>query len=404
MDHPSFYLDPKKSGGSTNFFNLRDYSMRVAAGMRAEYFDLMAAVSYRKQGNYFSGKSGSAFYVAENAKGETYTPAVADIYKPGSEVLNTSSSNKSLLIKNTWYLPEDQRLLLTARHSNIEHGELMPSRLIRAETAEDAGMLQWPESKIKQKAYSIRYKWNPEDNRWIDTDINLWKTTTNSHTYTTGASIFGRDSYDWQWDWCMKANQNDESKCVRDDKFHPYVNQGIAHAKNTRWGVTASNTMQVMDNLKFTAGIDFQREKLRSDTKTREGRRQEYNLFFNFNWQPIPSVTINAGLRRDSYNSHDDLLAEKRRNKDYRYAREGLGYMEIRTERAFTQDEYDFYQSTEAELRAVGAMNDAGHVSYGSPEFQQWKNDGNLEKFLEYQDLWMAKMGGGIINETHNFY
>lgn len=405
LDHPSLFVGNKQRSGSTDFFNLRDYSMRLAAGMRAEHFDLMAAVSYRKQGNYFSGKKGSSFYSVENAKEHAFVPPVALTYKPGSEVLNTSSYNKSLLVKNTWYLPEDQRLLLMARHSDIKHGELMPSRLLRSENAGDAGLLQWPESDIKQKAYSVRYQWNPEDNRWIDTDINLWKTTTDSNTYTTGDPIFGRDSYDGEWNWCMIVNKKDESKCVRDGSFHPYVNQGLAHAKNTRWGVTASNTMQLMDDLKFTAGIDFQKEKLRSDTKTREGRRQEYNLFFNFNWQPIPSVTINAGVRRDSYHSHDDLLAEKRSNKDYRYARDGVDYMDMHIARPFTQDEYDFYQSTEAELRAAGAMNSAGSVDYISPGFVEWRQqEGNQDKFQEYHKLWNAKTFGGAITDTYQFY
>ncbi|UNM97413.1 TonB-dependent receptor [Ignatzschineria rhizosphaerae] len=402
LDHPSLFVGNKQRGSSTDFFNFRDYSMRLAAGMRAEYFDLMAAVSYRKQGNYFSGKRGSSFYSAESAKEHAFVPPVALTYKPGSEVLNTSSANKSLLIKNTWYLPEDQRLLLMARHSDINHGELMPSRLLRSENAEDAGLLQWPESDIKQKAYSIRYQWNPEDNRWIDADISLWKTTTDSNTYTTGDSIFGRDSYDGAWNWCMIVNNKDQSKCVRDGLFHPYVNKGLAHVKNTRWGVTASNTMELMDDLKFTAGIDFQKEKLRSDTKTREGRRQEYNLFFNFTWQPIPSVTINAGLRRDSYNSHDDLLAEKRLSKDLRYAQDGVDYMEIYTSRPFTQDEYDFYHSVEAELRAAGAMNEAGTVDYVSPGFQIWRENNN-EKFQQYHKLWTSKTFDGGVNETYEF-
>lgn len=405
LDHPSFFVDNKQRGGSNEFFNLKDYAMRIAAGFRTEYFDLMAAVSYRNQGNYFSGKNGSSFYSAESAKEHAFVPPVALTYKPGSEVLNTSSSNKSFLIKNTWYLPEDQRLLLMARHSDINHGELMPSRLLRSENAEDAGLLQWPESNIKQKAYSIRYKWNPENNPWINTDINLWQTKTNSNTYTTGDSIYSLPTYDGMWNYCRFVQQKDESQCQRDSLFHPYVNKGMAHAKNTRWGVTASNTMQLMDDLKFTAGLDFQKEKLRSYTKTREGRRQEYNLFFNFNWQPIPSVTIDAGLRRDSYNSHDDLLAEKRKSKDFIYRRDGVDYMDIHTERAFTQDEYDFYHSTEAELRAAGAMNEYGVVDYGSPGYQAWRQqEGNQSKLQTYQKLWNAKMFDGAIVDTYQVY
>lgn len=336
--------DPKSRGSQSDWFNLRDGSMRIAGGYRGEIFDLMAAVSYRKQGNYFSGKRGASGYYSENADDEAFMANVAEIYKPGSEVLNTSSTNRSLLLKNTWYLSDEQRLLLTARHSLIEHGELMPSRIIRYA---DGGIQQWPTSKINQRAYSAQYKWNPADNPWIDTNINVWQTVTNSDTYTGDGYVFDLKSQDWGWNSCRDQNPGDPSVCVRDDQQHLYQNTALAHSRDTRWGITANNTMSLMDNLKFTAGIDYQREKLRSATNTREGRRRSTSLMFNFEWQPIPSVTINAGVKRNSYSSFDDRLAQARRSKEHNLQRMNVSSQKIMANRAITQDEYDFYQNTD---------------------------------------------------------
>lgn len=132
--HPNLIQMPKSRNSSSDMFNLKDGSFRIATGYRGELFDLMAAVSYRKQGNYFSGKKGANYY-HQNAMGTSeangvFVPDIASIYAPGSEVLNTSSTNRSFLLKNTWHLPYEQTLLLTARHSIIEHGELMPSRIL----------------------------------------------------------------------------------------------------------------------------------------------------------------------------------------------------------------------------------------------------------------------------------
>ncbi|GAA5097038.1 TonB-dependent receptor domain-containing protein [Wohlfahrtiimonas larvae] len=342
--HPNLLRDPKKRGKSSDMFNLKDGSFRIATGYRGEIFDLMGAISYRKQGNYFSGKRSASSYYQNVTDNNVYMPNVADIYAPGSEVLNTSSENRSFLLKNTWYLPDDQRLLLSARHSIIEHGELMPSRIIRYS---DGGIQQWPIGKINQRAYSAQYKWNPEDNPWIDTNINLWKTITNSRTYTGAGYVFDLETTDWMWDWCRGQNGGDVSTCDRDDKSHIYKNTSLAHAKDNRWGITANNTMIFWDNLKFTAGIDHQKEKLRSDTKTREGRRRETNLMFNFEWQPISSVTINAGVRRNSYSSFDDRLAEGRRNQESDFARKNLSAIKMTYDRVVSQDEYSFYNKTE---------------------------------------------------------
>lgn len=370
--HPNIIREPKSRSGSADFFNMRDGAARIAAGYRGEIFDLMAAVSYRKQGNYFSGKNGASGYYTENAADHIFMANVADTFKPGAEILNTSSTNRSFLLKNTWYISDDQRLLLSARHSLIEHGEIMPSRIIRYE---DGAIQQWPTSKINQRAYNAEYRWKPEDNPWIDAKIQVWKTTTNSNTYTGDGFVFDLATQDWNWNFCRNVNLGNTEVCDRDNEFHPYKNNALAHARDNRWGVTASNTMEIMDNLKFTAGIDYQREKLRSETNTREGRRRSTNLMFNFEWQPIPSVTINAGVKRNSYSSFDDKLAEGRHRQDHNYQRLGPSAHTMQTYRTMGQDEYDYYRKTDDMLN-----------SFSNEERIQWIAD-NPDGWDQYAEL-----------------
>lgn len=389
--HPNIIKDPKKRGGSSDWFNFRDGSARVAAGYRGEIFDVMGALSYRKQGNYFSGKNGASKYYGENTKDQAYMAQVADIYEPGSEVLNTSSTNRSFLLKNTWYLPDDQRLLLTARQSIIEHGELMPSRIIRYA---DGGIQQWPIGKINQRAYSAQYKWDPDDNPWINTNINLWKTTTNSNTYTGSGYVFDLDlsnpNFDSGWYYCTLYSPGNCPKTDKDDvTANYYVNNALSHARDHRWGITADNTMEILDNLKFTAGIDFQREKLRSETKTREGRRRTTSLMMNFEWKPIPSVTINAGVKRNSYSSFDDLLAEGRAKGDVSFNRRGLGYYRFAFGRMMDQAEYDNHQRLSEKQAAMTAA-----------ERREWRR---TEEGQQYTLLNDAVSNKGYIEEKTDF-
>lgn len=389
--HPNLIKMPKSRSSSSDFFNLKDGSFRVAAGYRGEIFDLMGAISYRKQGNYFSGKKGANYY-HQNAMGSStangaFVPDIASIYAPGSEVLNTSSTNRSFLLKNTWYLPYEQTLLLTARHSIIEHGELMPSRIL---WSKDGGIEQWPIGKINQRAYSMQYKWDPADNPWINTNVNLWKTITNSNTYTSGGFIFDLKTQDWMWNMCKNQNGGDVTNCKRDGKEHLYQNTAFTHARDNRWGITADNTMEIRDNLKFTAGIDYQKEYLESYTKTREGKRNSMALMFNFEWKPIPSVTINAGVKRNSYSSFDRRLSDARNRQDPIFTNNNVGAMEIKTKRAFTQNEYDFYQE-------ISALENSDFNKY-----VEWMM-ANHEKNLEYTELKNAAFWGQKIEEKHRY-
>ena len=65
-----------------------------------EFFDVVAAYAKRDQGNYFAGKKGQDRYRTYDRWGDEQS-SVATAYNAGEEVLNSSSSTESFLLKTT---------------------------------------------------------------------------------------------------------------------------------------------------------------------------------------------------------------------------------------------------------------------------------------------------------------
>ncbi|KAI3483341.1 hypothetical protein L1887_53796 [Cichorium endivia] len=164
---------PHESSRS-NDFDFEDNAFRIAAATRQENFDLLAAYSYRKKGNYYSGKQGSERYETESwydkAKaadinsptiGDTSGNYLASFYKPGAEVSGTSSEMRTTLLKGTFYLSDEQSLKLSYMHSDLEFGETMPYLINETTKLVAAGSnigFQLPYSEVDQDTFSLTYK------------------------------------------------------------------------------------------------------------------------------------------------------------------------------------------------------------------------------------------------------
>ncbi|PHM73968.1 TonB-dependent receptor domain-containing protein [Xenorhabdus kozodoii] len=339
---PALQITPHSSKDN-KLFGFKDNAFRFALGTRQEYFDLMLAYAYRRQGNYFAGKGGAHRYdepITENDRElmknvqttlDPYLPFAARIYRPGNEVPNTSSEMRSVLIKNTWRFTEDQALQLGFRNTHMEFGDIMPSRLGWVRPEENK-VPQWPLAKVHQKAANLTYKWQPENNPYVDFDMNLWTTRTTSNTNTAGGYPRTPTDRDWRWeDGLGDRNTNIDGRLV---------NTAITHSQNNRWGLDLSNKFTLHPRLDLTLMGNFQRERLDSNddynstslyffqSPARKGQRQEINLAFNFNWRPASWLELNAGAKRVSYWSQDDLLNERRAAKDilYQKQRETIGH------------------------------------------------------------------------------
>lgn len=308
---PSLYKQPRTSS-SNDLLSSDDYAYRLALATRQEKFELLTAYAYREKGNHYAGKNKSDFYsTGKKVNGHwDHIPNLANIYKPGNEVPNTSSKMESWLGKAKLKIDEGQSLEFGYRDTDALYGEILPSRIsfFSPGTLFDAathGVPQWPLSHVESKAYNLEYKLKPEGNPWVDFYSNLWATNTRSDTYSSG----GVPNHTT---WLDPA----------------FRNTAIANAKHDRVGLTVSNKLKLLDSLDLTLGGSYQHEKLGSsddyyDTAInttlrmypRKGRREEQEYNFNFDWRPVSFARFNAGMRYSSYWAFDDYLKE-RQEKD----------------------------------------------------------------------------------------
>ncbi|HBK46415.1 MAG TPA: TonB-dependent receptor, partial [Xanthomonadaceae bacterium] len=296
-------VDQKTGGGGYNVFAGEDYAYRLALGWRPSAdLDVLAAYAYRERGNYYAGKHDAGYYSKQrSSSADDYITNMANYWLPGNEVLNTSSRMESWLFKATWRPSADQALQFGYRDSLSHYGEIMPSRIIEAR--DDRAAIQWPLSRVDAKAYNLEYKLQPQGSRWLDLYANLWRTDTDSNTYTAGG-FPNFANPDWQ----------------TGEGYSPIIrNTALADATNTRNGITLSNKIAFADTLDLTVGGSFQHEKLRSGDAyfgtsdgwrmyPRAGRREEWQANFNFEWRPADFLTLNAGARYSSYWAFDDFL------------------------------------------------------------------------------------------------
>ena len=309
---------------------------------------------------------GEKFYGSEAMLGAPDIARIGLFYHPGGEVTNTSLENKSWLGKTTFRLPNRQTLKFGLRHTDSTFGEIMPSRVIGPifSTPDNLNKIgEWPRAWVKQRSYNIDYSWKPEGSRWIDLNASLWTTRTKSKTNTAGGSpgdALYEDRVDnlMMWKTVMSRwnTYNEETKRMYEALGYtkkpdvveqlPNTNgrfntiEGNAYyANNTRNGFNFSNRMKLHDKLTLTLMGDFQNEKLRSRNEfseelshdgldkyreeieaqqlvtntqltgfgePRNGRRREWNLGFNFRYQPLNWLTLTAGARYTNFKIQDD--------------------------------------------------------------------------------------------------
>ena len=400
-----FYADDSdrltpRFGGKHKFSE--DKAYRIAAATKQENFDAILTYAYRNKGNYFSGKKGAhryGFYSIDNAENlrrlqeqgikelSPEAPIIGLFYTPGGEVANTSLETESWLGKTTFRLPNNQSIKLGLRHTHSTFGEVMPSRILsgggfQGDNVDSQNKIaEWPQAWVKQRAYNIDYSWKPEGSRWIDLNASLWATRTRSKTNSSGGVPGDIAWTDEGWDaaaddWIQGLRKRpglDEGLPNTDGRFNTRQAQAL-YATNNRNGFNFSNRMKLRDNLELTVLGDFQNEKLAThnefadlygnrykkefdqnliypssflDTITypRNGRRREYNLGFNFRFEPRPWLTLTAGARYTNFSLQDDSVKKFLDNGGELEAHRGLRYT---ADVVATKKDYEAYQKAYA--------------------------------------------------------
>ena len=226
--------DTKFSGGKSHTNFKDDRQLMLSAAFKTDITDGLAAYSHRQKGNYYAGKRGYQSYLNNPIYGAdacydqypdkswrekdmlckssaSLVPNMAVLFRPGEEIMNSHTDTKTLLLKNNWYLPGNQKISLQYMDNKIGFGEINP--LITAwilgfrEQSLNAPAQQAPGigTKIDSKTYKIGYEWKPQDNKWIDFQADMWRVKTDSNRHQSGGPVVGVTTPDMDYDiwyWC----------------------------------------------------------------------------------------------------------------------------------------------------------------------------------------------------------
>ena len=227
--------DTKYAGGKSHTNFKDDRQLMLSAAFKTDITDGLAAYSHRQKGNYYAGKRGWQQYINNPVYGaqscyernngkpqaeidlickpaESLIPNMAMLFRPGEEIMNSHTDTKTLLLKNNWYLPGNQKISLQYMDNKIGFGEINP--LITAwilgwrELSSDKTPVQQSPgigTKINSKTYKLGYEWKPQNNKWIDFQADMWRVKTNSDRYQSGGPALGVTVPDFDYDiwyWC----------------------------------------------------------------------------------------------------------------------------------------------------------------------------------------------------------
>ena len=355
-----------------------DRSGLVAAAFKSRFSDGLIAYSDRSKGNYFSGKRSAGGYLHNPVYNSDYAdfgntsatmvPNMAKLYRPGEEVLNSNVASKTLLLKNNWYLPHNQKISLSHMRTRVRFGENNPfyTALMLGFSDQynfvgkqpEAYPIQGLDSHIQTKSYKLGYEWKPANSRWIDLQANIWRIRTDSSRHQNGGPELnvGRDDYNYDaWVACHIRHETPKyfhdlgMTCADIPKAEPKdpppipgayrVKSGAEQStRATRLGADISNRFRLSDKLSMTVSGNIQYEKLDEKTQIsqndkdffniigavstataiagpRAGRRHEWGAGLAFDWQPTGRLNIQAGVRYEKFWAFDDALAKARREK-----------------------------------------------------------------------------------------
>ncbi len=267
----------------------------VAAAKVWRDAELVAAIAYRTNGNYFAGTHGDAPKLLISGRTQdmgggreryfTDIGFVAQLnrFRAGEEVLNTSSENLSFMVKATLRPFEFHSFEFGYSNYQSWFGELMPSSIIRG-----TGALQSPMSHIDLDTLTARYKWDPPSSL-IQFQLNASRTELDNRIVT--AYDF-TDNPAWAYVQPYDARTHRNSIDISNrSEFDIGLGRMIA---NIGGAFSYETTYQIPD-----APPTY------SDGIPRDGWRREWSAFADLEWSPIDLVTFAGAIRYTQFESYD---------------------------------------------------------------------------------------------------
>lgn len=290
---PPFGTEPEAATGNPkDLWDFSNWTGSLAVASSQEKFDLVAAYVHRESGNYFAGKHGPETITLpqrldRNRPGDPFlrppqTIELSPRFKPGDQVLNTSLDTHSWLLKGVFKFDADQVLELAHMGYRAEFGQSMPST---TQITIPGYMRQLDEAETRQDNFTARYRFNPKDNDLLDLKINAAHVRLDNQTmmsrWSNAEIALGIEPYMSSF---VKTWTSDISNTSR---FH------------TMWG-----------NIAWTYGASYSHEDLtppdeREVFLNSNGTREMGSLFTSAEWSPTRWLTLNAGLRYDTFRTKD---------------------------------------------------------------------------------------------------
>lgn len=353
-----------------DLLHAHDWSRSLAFAHKDEAFDVVAAYAERRNNNYFAGKHGYSRYDTSVISGGALVDAntVARNYWPGEEVLNSSTHNKSFMLKGTLYRDNGLELGLGYRYLDSSFGEIMPSQIGRSgpsmtqplgdfkkdidrydeafwmsaapeyyqqcsaiaapvpdgdnmwdstgcfvrETLDPVydysganQMIQFKPGNMKLHTLTSEFKWRPEDDS-LARYIDL-----NGHAWATfGRSIMYNN---------VGFTAPQRGQGYQDEQSEHYRQSLKSDLSNLKVGTDISNTSRLLTgsgDYALTYGASYQYESIDPSRKPwqddlennrieRNGYRHEYSLSTALEYKPVPQLTFTAGGRYSGYRIYD---------------------------------------------------------------------------------------------------
>ncbi|WP_421566610.1 TonB-dependent receptor domain-containing protein [Ochrobactrum sp. EDr1-4] len=278
MDRPGF-LTPTGGSGS------------VAIAAKTDNFEIVAAQARRKNGNYYAGTQGNdAAHPVYTSLGDGTTQVTnggLNQYRAGEEVLNTSNSNDSLLLKGKAKSDDGHMLELGYNSYRSTYGEIMPTQIW---TTFGSGPYQGFLHNISLDTYTAQYRWNPDDNDLIDLKVNAYYT--DLQLKMNAATMNGSSVNPIKW---YSANMRKGITAENTSKFDTALG-GISFNYGAGY---------VREDMGFPDGYEYQPSDNDSFGPSREGNRKEWNVFASSEWKPTDWLTFSPGIRYSHYDSFD---------------------------------------------------------------------------------------------------
>lgn len=283
LDRPAF-LTPTNGSSS------------AVGAIKEEGYDMLWGYAYRKQGNYHAGTRGPVggpqwvgprreCYSSGSCSSYTFPNFVENrgltAYRAGEEVLNTQSETESWLAKSTFRFEDGHSVQFGYNGFRSEVGDLLASRFTGAM---DQPTQQQQTAGTKLDSGTIRYRWKPDDNDYIDLKANLWMTSLQLRNPRRGAPFPSPESLDLPRD------------------FRTGSNTVMRGGDITNRSVIGS----AYGTIDLTYGLSYSNEDTRPSSRTddlegwlnlRNAERHEAAGFGKVAYKPVDWLTLNGGLR-----------------------------------------------------------------------------------------------------------